>query len=248
MICSSGIGFDPVVNERRLTFGFEGVFQGTAVLYDHQTRSLWMHLTGECFEGELEGTVLERIPSGRHTTWADWSRTHTGTDVMKPDPRWMNKGGDRGYFAREGAASGLPFFPEGFQPTIQTRDDRLAPTALVYGIDVDGVTRAYAFDDLAERLVVEETVNGVAITVWFDRASRSAAAFRRTVGELSFSFTTQANGARTDHETKSAWNMEGECVDGASTDLRLEPLHGLMAEWYGWVANHPKTSVWGRDE
>ncbi len=236
------------MNDRRLTFGFEGIFQGTAVLYDHQTRSLWMHLTGECFEGELEGVVLERMPTGRHTTWSDWRRTHPAGDVMKPDPRLMGRRDDRGYFGRTSAASGSSYLPADFGPTIQTRDRRLALSDLVYGIDVGGVTRAYAFQDLEKTPVVEETVNGVPVTIWYDRASRSAAAFRRDVGELSFSFTTDDNGVRTDRETRSVWNMEGVCVGGASTDLRLTPLRGLMAEWYGWFANHPETSLWGRDE
>jgi len=237
-----------MVNDKRLTFGFEGIYQGTAVLYDHQTRSLWMHVTGECFEGELKGTVLKRMPTGRHTTWADWLKTHADTDVMKPDPRLMGTGSDRGYFAREGAASGSPYFPDSFPATIQTRDRRLEHTDLVYGIDVGGVTRAYAFDDLAHRGVVEESVNGVDVTVWFDEASRSAGAFRRNVGELTFSFSVDERGVRTDRETSSVWNMEGTCVGGQSSELQLVPLRGLMAEWYGWVANHPKTSLWGRDE
>ena len=80
MICSSGIGFDPVLDERRLWFGFHGIYQGTAVLYDQQTGSLWMHLTGECFAGELAGRKLDPLDTGRHTTWSEWLASHPETD------------------------------------------------------------------------------------------------------------------------------------------------------------------------
>ena len=100
MICSSGISFDPVVENVRLTFGFEGVWQGTAVLYDHRTNSLWMHLSGTCFSGPKRGAVLKRSESGRHTTWADWQRSHPQTDVLAEDLALKHGHLDKGYFPR----------------------------------------------------------------------------------------------------------------------------------------------------
>jgi hypothetical protein len=240
VVCSSGIGFDPVIRRRRLTFGFHGIYQGTAVLYDHLTRSLWMHFTGECFQGSYEGTVLRRLSTGRHTTWEDWVGIHPATQVIAPDRRYINRRGDRGYFSRTGAESGAPYLPETFVSTIQTRDDRLGLHDLVYGVVVGETARAYPFADLPA--VVEETVGGVAVTVWFDAASRSVAAFERD----EHSFAALPEGLREDRATKSRWNMEGECVAGPLRGERLEPLHGLMAEWYGWAAHYPRTTVWRR--
>jgi hypothetical protein len=238
VVCSSGIGFDPVVDGKRLTFGFEGIWQGTAVLYDHQTKSLWMHLTGECFAGRQKGTFLARLRSGRHTTWIDWRNTHPGTDVIRPDPRYSRRGGDRGYFTRSGAESGSNYLPVTFGPTIQTKDDRLRPSDLIYGVVVKGSARAYPFDRMPA--VIDERVADTPATVWFDRQSRSAAAFDR--GRHSFAVVSP--GLREDKETKSRWNMDGQCVAGPLKGKRLTPLHGLMAEWYGWFAHHPGTSVW----
>jgi hypothetical protein len=242
VVCSSGISFDPVVDGERLTFGFEGIWQGTAVLYDHQTNSLWMHLTGECFAGRHRGAVLPRLPSGRHTTWSDWREAHPGSDVIRPDPRYAGQGGDRGYFTRSGAKSGSDYLPRTFGPTIQAKDDRLRPSDLVYGVVVKGTARAYPFDRLPE--VIEESVADTPATVWLDRQSRSAAAFDRRLEGNSHSFVAAAPGLREDRETKSRWNMEGECVAGPLKGKRLAPLHGLMAEWYGWFAHYPSTSLW----
>ncbi len=244
MICSSGITFDPRVGGRRLTFGFHGIFQGTAVLYDHQTSSKWMHLTGECFEGELEGTFLERVPTGRHTTWADWLATHPATDVQMPDPQYMGRRGDRGYFPEAASRRGGKHLPQFFAETIQTRNDQLHLWDLVYGVVVGKSPRAYPFKALARHPVVEETLHTLPITVWYDARSGSAAAFDRRVGARTLTFREAGDGRRRDTETKSLWTMDGVCVRGPLKATRLTSVFGLQAEWYGWYANHPRTTVW----
>ncbi len=244
MVCSSGIGFDPRIGGTRHTFGFEGIWQGTAVLYDHQTSSLWMHVTGTCFDGKHAGVVLERIPTGRHTTWKDWRTLHPETDVMAQEERWMNRPGDAGYFPREGSRAGSGFLPSTFGRTIQHRDPRLELHDLVYGIVVKGKARAYPYRRLESAGVAEEEVEGVPVSVWFDRASRSAAAFDRRVAGTTLSFARDAKGALRDAKTKSRWTMDGLCVEGPSAGVQLQPLRGLQAEWYGWYANHPKTTLW----
>jgi hypothetical protein len=248
VICSSGIGFDPHVQtpdgERtRLTFGFEGIWQGTAVLYDHQTRSVWMHFTGECIDGPLKGTFLKPISSGRHTRWADWLATHPETDVLAEDAALVSPGRRHAYFPRARSRSGDPFLPPTFAPTIQDIDTRLPLSELVYGLLLDGQARAYGFTLLEERLVVEEELAQVPVSVWFDVAARSATAFRREVDGRRLSFKALGGGRFEDSETKSRWNMEGQCLTGPLKGKSLKRLRGLMAEWYGWFANYPTTTV-----
>ncbi len=233
-----------MVEGTRLTFGFEGIYQGTAVLYDHQSNSFWMHLTGECFAGKMAGTVLARSPTGRHTTWADWRALHPETDVLAREKRWIDQPGDQGYFPRDGSRSGAAGFPRTFTPTIQTVDGRFAPHALLYGVVVEGRARAYPFERLAQTPVVEELLGALPVTVWFDAASRSAAAFDRRLGARTLAFERDEAGVLRDRDTGSRWTMDGACVEGRLAGRRLTPLRGLMSEWYGWYANHPGTTVW----
>ncbi len=120
MICSSGIGFDPVVAETLLEFGFHGIWQGTAVIYDKGTRSHWLHLTGECISGRHKGKQLKPIP-GRHVQWWEWKRDHPDTRVMAQLP-----GFEKRYFPRANARRGHDYFPPMFPPTIHSKDARLA--------------------------------------------------------------------------------------------------------------------------
>src|SRR5687767_5679176 len=191
-----------MLDGRRLTFGFEGIYQGTAVLYDRQTGSLWMHMTGECFEGPLAGRTLGRVPTGRHTTWADWLAAHPTTDVMRQEAVLESRAGDRGYFPRSAARSGDPHLPSVFRPTIHVRDDRLPLAELVHGVVVDGRARAYPFRALGKTGgVVEETLGSTPVTVWFHAGSRSVAAFDARARGRTLSFVRMPSGSFEDRET-----------------------------------------------
>ena len=243
MICSSAIGFDSRVDGKRLTFGFEGIWQGTAVLYDHQTNSFWMHITGECFHGPHTGTFLTPLETGRHTTWAEWMRTHPETDVLAYDPRLGVAGSEHGYFPRDGARSGQAFLPPAFPGTIETVDERLPANTLVRGVLVGSAARAYPLPRLARHGVVEELVGGVELTVWYDPESRSAAAYHRRVDGRRLSFRPSGAGRVEDVETGSVWSLEGRAVSGPLAGTTLVRARGLLSEWYGWRASYPQTTI-----
>lgn len=188
--------------------------------------------------------MLERIPTGRHTLWAEWLRLHPTTTVLKPEARWVGKPGDTGYFDPRGARSGDPYLPPTFGPTIQTRDERLELHDRVYGIVVGGTARAYPLRRLELARIAEEEVAGVPVTVWWQERSRSFAAFDRRLDGTTHTFTMDEHGVVRDAATKSRWTLDGLCIEGSLRGKRLTPLRGLMAEWYGWYANHPTTTIW----
>ena len=191
MVCSSGVGFDARLDGERLLFGFFGIYQGTAVLYDRDTGSLWLHLTGRCFEGPRAGRVLAMLPTGRHTTWAAWRDLHPDTDVMRPEPARRDL-----YFPREASRAGDPFLSEPFAATIATRDDRLPPHALVLGVVVGGRTRAYPYASLMVRETpVHEEVGEVPLVVLPDPEGRSAVAFDRRLDGRVLRFVREGPGA-----------------------------------------------------
>ena len=243
MICSSGIGFDARIDGKRLLFGFEGIYQGTAVLYDQETGSLWMHLTGRCFGGDYVGRQLVPLPSGRHTTWGEWRTSHPQTTVLARERRFEQADGDEGYFTPDGSRSGSEYLPRGFKQTIEIVDDALAPSALVYGVRIGGSARAYSLEVLREAGVREERVRDVDLTIWFDADARSVGAFDRKLETRLLAFEAAAAGRFRDIETRSLWNLDGMCVSGTLRGAQLTRIEGLLAEWYGWYANHPNTEL-----
>jgi hypothetical protein len=240
VLCSAAVAFDPRLDGTRLTFGMEGSWRGTATMYDHQTGSLWLQLTGECLSGAHAGRRLAGIASARHTTWSDWRRLHPDTEVMarraenvRPGERYPER-----------APTGLPYVPPELASIMVTEDKRLAPHALLYGIELDGVARAYPIARLQAQPVVNERIGSVDVTIWFNPASRSTAAFHRLVGEQHLEFRA-AHGGVEDVETGSRWTMDGRCVEGALRGTSLRPVHGFLSEWYGWSVLRPETTIRG---
>ena len=249
VLCSSGIVFDPVVDGRRLTFGVDGAWRGTATLYDQQTDSTWLHLSGECLAGPLAGTMLRPLPRYRHTTWDEWRTAHPDTTVMLPVTTDAGGPTAGGYLTIEGSQSGSPFVPERVRPTMPPAEaqPRLDEYAVVEGVVVGTVARAYPFDALAKVRVVEEEIAGTPVTVWFHPPSRAVVVFDRRSQDRVLSFEVDAQGVVRDAQTHSRWTLDGGCVEGDLAGRSLRPLHALRAEWYGWRSHYPATTVWDLD-
>jgi hypothetical protein len=238
VICSSGVGFDPHQNDRELTFGFHGIWQGVAVLYDKQTKSLWMHLTGECIDGPLEGEKVDLI-TGRHVQWGEWRRDHPTTRVMCEDPFFRAN-----YAPEENSRRGQDFFPRMFMPTIDHLDERLSPSALCYGVKTKDAARAYPFAELmkVQGGVVNGHVGETPVVLVFESETRSAAAHSRLLDQNTLVFERGDDGLLIDVDSKSRFDRDGLCIEGEYLGQRLQAL-GLQAEWYGWFATYPETTI-----
>ena len=112
------------VGDRTLTFIVSGkLWRNSLIMQDKKTGSLWSHVTGECLDGEYKGTQLEMIPVVQ-TTWAEWSKDHPDTRVLKKSEE-IKSSGYEGYYAD----------PEktGLFRTIWLQD-RLPGKSLVHGV------------------------------------------------------------------------------------------------------------------
>ncbi len=225
-------------------FGFQGIWQGVAVLYDRSTDSEWLHLSGECIRGQLKGKTLKPI-SGTHTTWKQWRTWHPETEVMDWNEHFAGR-----YPQPQAVRRGRPGLPEVFKRTIQTKDARLSPSALVYGITSDDESKAYAFEQLKRDTlrVVNDQVGNLPVVVLFDPKTESCTAFVRRLGEEEVQFEVVASSEPSSPSIRvvdgsDAFDLTGRCIDGSRQGLRLQPV-GLQAEWYGWYATYPKTKLW----
>ncbi len=211
------------------------------MLYDKQTMSHWLHITGECIQGELKGEVLKAIP-GRHMLWSEWKRDHPDGELALPNPKFAADHADK-----TAARRGLDYFPPMFPSTIQTRDKRLALSDLCFGVKAGETAKAYAFNTLAKLPdgLVNDVVGGLPVVVVFDKATFSAAGHGRTLAGKSLTFERTEEGHLRDKESGSIFDRDGLCTStsGEYQGRRLPAIHGLQAEWYGWYATFPKTEV-----
>ena len=168
-LCGTGIGFDPVVNGRPVTFGVSGLlYQSDLVMYDHQTESLWSQISMEAIAGPMTGAKLKHIFL-EHTTWSEWRAAHPTTLVLSTNTGHLRNYG-RDPYAGYARRRDLMFNVTHFDPTYH-------PKEWVLGLEVDGVFKAYPFVELQKlHKPLADRVNGQRVLIHFNPQALSALA------------------------------------------------------------------------
>ena len=227
------------INGEVHTFGVSGkLIMNALVMYDHQTRTLWSQFLRKGVKGPLVGVELEVIPVTQ-TTWAAWRELHPDTQVLNKRGRYQ---GDtyEGYY-RNGSAGVIG-------ETI--RDGRLDRKELVVGIDFEGNTKAYPFSVLENQPVVNDSVAGRGVLVFFDDSTDTALVFDRKVDGrvLTFRVEGEPSGIGTilvDNETGSRWlAFTGRAIDGALKGKTLNRVLSHLSFWFAWTDWNPDTELY----
>ncbi len=168
-LCGTGIGFDPVVKGRPLTFGVSGLlYQSDMVMYDHQSNSLWSQISMEAIAGPMTGTTLTHMFLD-HTTWGEWRRVHPATLVLSTKTGF-SRDYQRDPYVGYAQRADLMF------PTAKT-DSRFHPKEWVLGLTVGGIAKAYPFSELKKaNSPLHDKVNGHQVTIQFHADAQSASA------------------------------------------------------------------------
>ena len=238
MVCSSGVGFNPVVNGKRYHFQLFGLYDAVMVMSDEETGSIWSHLGGGALDGPMQGAQLELIPLIQ-TTWEQWLELHPDSLVLSDETPYKDWYSDPGL-------GNAGFGPE-FVRSIVNWDDRLPPNDLVLGVGVSGAFRAYPRHAVStEQGVVNDVLAGEPIVIFMDGSSAFSVAYSREVDGriLQFENASDENLEIFDIETGSAWNLEGRAIAGPLEGEALTFVTSYLTEWYGWAAYHPTTDIY----
>ena len=221
------------------TFGVSGkLIMNALVMYDHQTNTLWSQFLRKGVKGPLAGQELEVIPVTQ-TTWALWRELHPDTLVLDKKGRYQ---GDTYTFYYGDSRAGV--LGE------SRKDDRLDKKELVLGVDIETKTKAYPFRVLEKELVVNDTVQGSDILVFFDNTTDTALAFDSNVEgrALTFSIEGEPDGAATvlvDAETGSRWlAFTGRAVEGELKGAVLGRVLSHLSFWFAWKDWNPDTELY----
>ena len=156
-LCGSGIAYERTLNNETVEFGTTGkLYNSNLVMYDRKTNSYWTQIDGLAIVGELTGTELTPI-SIDTVTWRDWKEVHPESEVLSQNTGFSRSYGTDPYGSYY--EDSYLFFP------VEAADDRVHPKTVVFGIEVDGVFKAYKESDLLELETIDDVVNGVNISV-----------------------------------------------------------------------------------
>jgi hypothetical protein len=168
-LCGSGMVFASNAADGALILGVSGLlYNSDVLLFDRNTESLWSQILGEAVSGPLRGTPLPQLPAF-HTTWADWRARHPETKVLSTDTGYA-----RNY--RSSPYGGYEQSPRLFFRVANRAPKDYHPKAWVIGVEVDGVHKAYPFEELEARNLerFEDVVNGKPVVVHWNQAASSA--------------------------------------------------------------------------
>ena len=252
--CTGAAVFRRTLDGRALAFEVAGVYNGTIILRDRQTRSLWAPFSGRALEGPMAGRALERLPL-TVTRWDEWTARYPRGEVV-----WAPAA------ARDGHGSwyepGKWGIVTEMGSTLQSWDPRLPENELVYGLetgfetetgsettglDRPGTGKAYPLRHLRSRQgIANDTAGGVPVVVVARGPLDVAAYDRRVKGrELTFRPSTGSQALMNDVETGSDWSGDGEALAGTLQGERLKPMDGYVVEWHVWAGYHPGGAVAG---
>ncbi len=235
------------LESKTYTFGVSGkLWRDALLMYDHQTRSLWSHITGEAIQGPLKGKRLTPLASMPQIAWKTWQRNYPETEVLSvPAGDGTREGISRDTYADYHASQRTGV--SGMEYT----DDRLPNKSLVIGVQVstgDGNTqfRAYPLTHFAETAVINDTLGEVPLLIFHDKESFATAVFKRNVGQDVRTFSPQTDHFAVDN-TGTRWNLiTGTAILGKDITVRLERLPAVNIYWFAWARYYPETTIYGQ--
>ena len=161
-LCGSGIAYERTLNGEEVEFGTSGkLYNSNLVMYDRKTNSYWSQIDGLAIVGEFTGTELTPI-SIDTVVWREWKVAHPDSEVLSQDTGFRRAYGKDPY--GNYYENSFVLFP------VENEDDSVHPKTVVFGIEVNGVYKAYKEDDLISNNEIEDTVNGVRIKLERDDA------------------------------------------------------------------------------
>ena len=213
-------------------------------MYDHQTRSLWSHITGEAIQGPLKGKRLKSLASMPQIAWKTWQFNYPETRVLSVSTRGgMQESKSQDVYAdyhasQRAGVSGMKY-----------TDNRLPNKSLVIGVQVpakNGTTqfRAYPLTHFTETAVINDTLGEVPLLIFHDKTSFATAVFVRKVGEDVRTFSPQ-DGHFVEDNTGTRWNLvTGEATSDQDKGKRLERLPAVNIYWFAWARYYPQTTIY----
>jgi hypothetical protein len=222
-VCRSGRIFSPVVNGKLETFRLVGMDHYNAMFEDKTSNSWWRQETGEAVEGPLKGQSLNELPSAQ-ATLGSWLSLHPNSLIMQADSSFQEE------------YDSLANYESGKRKGRLTRRDTSSwhDKSWVAGIVIDHETKAYDWNQLTEKRIINDTIKKQSIVLFITQDDKGLFAFRRKNEIQLFSIRND-----TLSDGKSLYNLLGYSLNDSIS--KLEPLQAYQEYWHSWRFFHPGT-------
>ena len=225
-LCNSGRIYDRQVDGNALEFTLVGAVNYNATFRDHTTGSWWRQEVGDAIKGPMKGRALEDMPF-EQMSLESWLAKHPESLVLQYDPTFQKQ-----YNIRTALLN--------YEVSLPGWHMQASPP-LVVGVVAGNVARAYDWNELVKRRLVEDEAGGTALLAVTDPDGDSAFVYDRTVDGTVLSFEMAGDGMR-DTGTGSSWGCFGRCTKGKLKGKSLTRLQSYKQYVRAWVTFHPDAS------
>lgn len=156
-LCGSALAFERKVDGVITEFGVSGKLHNSdLVMYDRYEGNLWQQITGEGIVGPAarRNEKLKQLPIVT-TTWGEWKKEHPNTQVLSKDTGHSRNYDQYPYGTYE-QDDQLLFGVKGLDKSLQIKTE-------VYGVEINGSSKAYPESAFDKEKVIEDTVGNTAI-------------------------------------------------------------------------------------
>jgi hypothetical protein len=250
-LCNTAIAFKRTFDGTVLDFGTTGRLRySNLIMYDRQTETWWQQATGDAIAGEHTGAQLEFYPASM-ISWGDFKSQHPNGLVLSRETGYSRNYGANPYFGYDDINQ-TPFLYDGTTP------DQLPPMARVLTVELKHEAVAYPYDVLSELNVINDTVGGNDVVVFWaegtasaldtnnipeGREVGSAVAYSRVLNDQVLDFEFR-DGKIFDTQTGSEWNIFGQAIAGELRGKYLTSVLSINHFWFSWAAFKPETRIY----
>ena len=222
-VCRTGRVFEPRVRGQPEKFRLVGMDHFNAMFEDATTGSWWRQSTGEAVAGPLQGESLPEMEC-RQLALRKCFALHPGALVMQPEEASKEDYDKEGKFERGESKGKL------------TRTDRASwgEKSWIVGIQMNGVSKAYDWNRLSERRVINDRLGETPIVLALAGDQRSFAVFERPPDSGDFSIREDILLAN-----EKSYDLSGRPVGNPSQPLKRVTAHQEF--WHSWRTFHPAT-------
>ena len=229
------------------TFGVSGkLWRDALLMYDHQTRSLWSHITGEAIQGPLKGKKLNQLAAMPQIAWKTWQDNYPNTKVLSVPFRGVL----REELKRDAYEDYHKSQRTGVSGTKYT-DKRLPNKSLVIGVqvtDTNGKThyRAYPLTLFLDTHIINDTINDVHVLIFHDKKTFATSVYNRTLAGNTIEFMPKS-GYMVQDLSGRQWNLiTGKAKSHEAIDIRLKRIPAVNIYWFAWARYYPQTTIYTR--
>lgn len=177
-LCGSALGFERKVNQVITEFGVSGkLHSNDLVMYDRYEGNLWQQITGQGIVGPAarRNEKLKPVPIVT-ITWGEWKKEHPSTLILSRDT---------------GHIRDYDLYPYGTYEQddelifgVKNLNRALPIKTPVYGIEIDGFSKAYPASVFNKNPVIEDNLAGIPVRLEKTKSGEIKVTNLNTNGEI----------------------------------------------------------------